>query len=140
MIKNSCIFPVAYYVTSDWKLFTKDRIIKSTNGRQWKQKWKQCTLQKVNWYYKINLWYWWERKAILLHRLIYCSFHWLDYNDKSFDIWHYNDIATDCRLENLYTTNDKRNQNNKALAYKLLELYKQWKIKLPDWYSIDTLL
>lgn len=74
-----------------------------------------------------------KRHVCLLHRLIYCSFNWLDYNVDA-QVWHHDDNSNNNVLDNLYLTNQTRNVNNRKLAYKLLDLYKRWHITISDKY------
>lgn len=138
MRKDSIILPDKYEVSINWDVRVKEHIVKSKNWKQWvvKQHQTKCS-NEMNWYYRVHIQWDWIRKNILLHRLVYCTFNNI-HIDTPIHIGHHNDNAGDNRLDNLYATNPLKNTNNKKLAYKLLELYKQWLITLPQWYDIDT--
>lgn len=143
---DCCIMPEHYQVSDLWRVRRKDRKIeRMTTNRCTQEKYSNWRTHKgnivsiqtmINWYCKVSLrvrWIWSYNK--LVHRLVYASFNWLDYNDMD-NVWHHNDTPTDNRLVNLYATNLKKNINNKKLAYKLLHLYKLGIITVPNEYNI----
>ena len=151
---DCCVMPEYYMVSNLGRVKRKSVFIDRVKTRiafDWtevKDKNGYMSKENIIWTQKINSWYIVAdlrydkdlksiRKRCLLHRLVYCSFNWLDYKHDA-DIWHHNGNVTDCRLENLYITNQRNNVNNRKLAFKLLELYRQWIITIPEWYNIDT--
>ncbi len=119
------------FITADWKeAFTNNWYSTQEN---W---WGQYQINNM-WYYVCNLRAMEnnnnKRYVCLLHRLVYCSFNWWDYQ-MEWDVWHHDDTRENNMLDNLYLTNQTKNVNNRKLAYKLLDLYKRWHIVISDKY------
>lgn len=127
-----------YEISDLSNLRSLDRVVVCKDWRRWEVKWQRIKTHKIqSWYWKINFKAEWWRKAMLIHRLVYCTFNDEDYYGK-FDVWHYDDDPDNYRLDNLYKTNQERNANNRKLAYKLLWLWRGWLIKLPEGIDIDV--
>jgi len=112
-------------------------VVKEPNGYQTKE--NIIALQELNtWYLRADLRYMVDnkpfRKSIPVHKLVFCSFHKVTLDIP--DIWHHNGILTDNRLENLYPRTETNAMSNRKLAYRLLDLYKQWVIQRPEWYDM----
>lgn len=131
-MKDSIIFPEAYRISEDWDVYAKARVVTATNGKKRYKAEANVRSHLINWYPKINLVYNGKRKVVLVHRLVYCTYNGRDYDDRELVVWHHNDIAIDCRLSNLYATNQTRNLANRSLAYKLLDLYRKWIIHVDE--------
>ena len=151
---DCCIMP-EWYQVSDLGRLKRKSIVLNRKRKFISHDWKECYTDnwystKENWwgqYQRSNMWYYVcnlrasenndkKRHVCLLHRLVYCSFNWLDYK-MEWDVWHHDDNSNNNVLDNLYLTNQKRNVNNRKLAYKLLDLYKRWHITISDKYIND---
>ena len=118
-----------WIVYENWDVFSPDTERTHPSGK-WicKKKWRKLKFSD-NWtWYMITNRKW---KIYLLHRIIYCTYYDLDYY-WDFTVWHYNDIASDNKLENLYYIewknnyqSKKENRDYRTLSYKLWELYKR---------------
>lgn len=70
----------------------------------WDIGWKDIPQREARWWY-LNITFWipnHKTKSILVHRLVWYAFLWLDIEDKKMCVCHKNDIRTDNRLENLF--------------------------------------
>lgn len=128
---DSCVFPWTYEVSSLWRIRTKGRKITTSHWKSW---WQDAIVQKqqlVNWYPKTNLYCkdTKARKAVLVHRLVYCSFNSIPYA-WDFCVWC-NKGEGSVVLEDLYIVDRKWDLGNKIVAYKLLQWYMEGKIELP---------
>lgn len=81
-------FSKLYHISNMWNVKSFAR---NTNGLVLKQKHHNM------WYMVVSI----DWKEYLSHRLVACTFLWLDINDSTKSILHNNDIKTDNRIENL---------------------------------------
>lgn len=118
-----------WIVSFNWDVFSPDTQWNHPSGK-WicKRKWKKLKFwDNWTWYMITNR----KWKVYLLHRIVYCTYYDLPL-DWKFDVWHFNDIGSDNRLDNLYLIvwHDRKQQNtdHRKKSYMLWELYKRNKI------------
>lgn len=87
----SNLWNIKSLIDSEWR----SRELKIKNQIQWK------------WYCQINLWKFWNRKLLLVHRLV--ALHFIQNPNNKSIVNHINWIKTDNRAENLEWCTQKEN-------------------------------
>ena len=116
-----------YEASSLWKVRSLDRIIKS--HFHWVARSKERILRLANnwWYSTARLYKDWYNSAFKVHRLVYCSFNWLDLKFTWQNlVCHKNDIRNDNRLENLFLWTPLDNVLDCENKWRWIHIWQKW--------------